>query len=300
MDLGGRGGVADCPHSWVGRPAYSCRMGKRALCIPLCPPGWLCCSLREWASRDCPENWCSLLHWKSQPHFWNWCVTLCGRWRLTADTGNRQRFFSGHRRRAKRFPGCPSGHVLCLYQTQSFPKPCCLDFLFHFSAFVAGRVEGEQLRPSWIPQSFVLEIHWRNLCPELLQLPFTSYSTISLAIYPHRLIPGGTSHLLLEHAATQGLFPSICSHQPYSEPVSRAVSAPPICLWIKKPNYKWEMGFLLHFTLWPVHGRVLLWARQGTARDCGLCNAVPKLPVLADNCTPPANSPTSPVVLALC
>lgn len=65
-----------------------------------------------------------------------------GQWRLTADTGNRQIFFSGHWKRAKSFPGCPSGHVLCLYQTQSFPKPCCLDVSFHFSVFCCRKGRG--------------------------------------------------------------------------------------------------------------------------------------------------------------
>lgn len=75
-----------------------------------------------------------------------WVSDSVGQWRLTADTSNRQIFFRGHWKRAKSFPGCPSGHVLCLYQTQSFPKPCCLDVSFHFSVFCCRRVEGEQLR----------------------------------------------------------------------------------------------------------------------------------------------------------
>lgn len=77
--------------------------------------------------------------------------------------------------------------------------------------------------------------------------------------------PARTSHVLLELAATQGLFPCSCSHQPYSEPAFRAVSPPPICLWIKKAQL--QVGDGLSSALYTVTS---LWKGSplGQARNC--------------------------------
>lgn len=139
LGLGEEEVLPSCPHSWLGRPAYSCSMGRRALCVPLCPPGWQCCSLRGWAPRDCPkESWCLLLHWRPQPCFWNGCLTLLGNedWLQTQVTGRYFSVVTGKEQRA--FLDVPVVMSCVSTKHKAFPSPAA--WMFHFTSvfFVAG------------------------------------------------------------------------------------------------------------------------------------------------------------------
>lgn len=172
------------------------------------------------------ETWVSLL--------WSFHWTPVG----AAGTGTGQG--SSHRRTQKSFFRCSTGIILFLYQTQSSPKPCCPNSDFN-SLYQLGCRQSKE--STWrrfeflifSSQRFTEETHtWAiGIACYLLN------STLpSLAAHPHRLIPVGPSSFLF------GVHGWICCEQ-----VSLGVSVPAIHLWIKKPEYRWEMGLILHCML---------------------------------------------------
>lgn len=222
-------------------------VGRRALCVPPCPPGWQCCSLRGWAPRDCPkERWCSLLHWRPQPRFWNGCLTLLGNedWLRTQVTGRYFLVVTGKEQRA--FLDVPVVMSCVSTKHKAFPSPAA--WMFHFTSvfFVAGRVEGEQLRPT----IFLVRDSLKKL------VPWTT--AVAFHILLHHLfgnISTQTDPLLGPLTCSwSSLQPKGCSHvaaltSPTQSQPSGQFHLLQYVYELKKPNYKWEMGFLLHSAL---------------------------------------------------
>lgn len=199
---------------------------------------------------------------------------------------------NGYRKTAKNFLKCSTGNVLFLYQTQSFPKPCCPNFFI--SLYQLGCRQAKEGAVWTFLNSLVFLV--RDSLKKFV--PWATGIAFSLLFHPpftgnlaHRLILVGPLPPCLGLIAAQGLFPSISSEQ-----VSRVVLAPPVHLWIDKPKYKWEMGDgfpsppyaasnLLNFSL--------IWARWGSVPCAMLC---PQAHGITGSHAPPA----SPVLLVLC
>lgn len=240
------------------QPSNTCglrRVGRKGLllgldCRPFLQPSWLCkrrtcCVAYSMSVSSFCQLYCSSEPCSCGPHLW--LQVSDGGW--LADTGNSRGYSQWLQENGKELSYVFQGLCPVSLPVVKFSKPCCSRCFIPLQYLCCRKGEKGAVWFFMNPLMFPLEIHWRNLCPELLELSVTCCPAVSLlAVYAHRLISTGLSLTPGDCCSTR-VVPSVFSDPTYLGQLSSVVTAPPIHAWMEEPKYGWEMVFLLHHAL---------------------------------------------------